>query len=131
MQLIRISRLFGRGFAAPTGSHMPAKTLIGVSPLWLRPQNALWKMHKNWTQLAETLLALGYIDTRVLRDFGSAKITFDRVRRTGTGHSEGHMPSSELPDARDTGIKASLISNKLSLWIHVRSSYSTRCIYLR
>ena len=72
----------------------------------------------------ETLLALGYYQYWVLRDYGAAKTTFDRVSKMLPGSSEVPMPSAELPDARDTGIKALPTSSKPSPWTHVMWSSS-------
>ena len=73
----------------------------------------------------ETLLALGYYQYRVLRDYGVAKTTFGRISKMLPGSSEVPMPSAELPDARDTGIKALPTSSKPSPWTHVMWSYSS------
>ena len=40
----------------------------------------------------ETVLALGYYQYRVLRDYGAAKITFDRVSKMLPGSSEVPRP---------------------------------------
>ena len=73
----------------------------------------------------ETLLALGYYQYRVLRDYGLAKTTFEQVSKMLPSSSEVHMPSAQLPDARETGIKALPTSSKPSPWTHVMWSYSS------
>ena len=45
---------------------------------------------------SETLLALGYYQYLVLRDYGAAKTTFDRVRKMLPGNSE--VPSGPRPN---------------------------------
>jgi len=93
------------------------------------PRNAAERALENAQKLEpnspETLLALGYYQYLVLRDYGSAKTTFERVSRMLPG-------SSEVPYAlavvtrreRDTGIKASPTGSRPSLWTHVMWSYS-------
>ena len=53
----------------------------------------------------ETLLALGYYQYWVLRDYGLAKTTFGLVSKMLPGSSEVPAPLPLLPDARDTGMK--------------------------
>ena len=59
-------------------------------------QNVLWRMRRNCSPNSpETLLALGYYQYWVLRDYGLAKTTFGRVRKM--------LPaSSEVPEALGT-----------------------------
>ena len=87
-------------------------------------ESALENAQKLEPNSPETLLALGYYQYRVLRDYGPAKTTFERVSKMLPGSSEVHGPSAELPDARDTGIKALPTTSKASPWIHVTWSYS-------
>ena len=73
----------------------------------------------------ETLLALGYYQYWVLRDYGAAKTTFESRQQNVTKQQRGANGSRpELPDARDTGIKALPTSSKPSPWTHVMCSYS-------
>ena len=73
----------------------------------------------------ETLLALGYYQYWVLRDYGAAKTTFEASHQDVTRQQRGTIcPRAWLRDARDTGMKALPISSKLSPWTHVMSSYS-------
>ena len=56
---------------------------------------------------AETLLALGYYQYRVLRDYGLAKTTFKVASvKCYRVAARSHTASAELPNARDTGMKA-------------------------
>ena len=74
----------------------------------------------------ETLLALGYYQYWVLRDYGAAKTTFESRQQNVTRQQRGTIgPSAELPDARDTGIKALPTSSKPSPWTHAMWSYSS------
>ena len=54
----------------------------------------------------ETLLALGYYQYWVLRDYRDAITTFERVTKMLPGNSEYEALSRRLRGARDTGIKA-------------------------
>ena len=49
----------------------------------------------------ETLLALGYYQYYVLRDYGLAKTTFGSLAKCYRVAARSHMPLAELPDARD------------------------------
>ena len=76
-------------------------------------------MRRNSGRWPETLLALGYYQYWVLRDYGLAK---NHVRSRykmyqAAARSERH--SDELPDAKETGMKALPTSNKASSSIHV------------
>jgi hypothetical protein len=54
----------------------------------------------------ETLLALGYYQYWVLRDYGLANTTFEHVSKMLPSSSEAPRASPELPDARDIWIRA-------------------------
>ena len=62
----------------------------------------------------ETLLALGYYQYWVLRDYGLPKPRSVASAKCYQAAARCHMPSAELPDARDTGIKALPTSSKPS-----------------
>src|SRR5262249_1057528 len=53
-----------------------------------RAKRALEKAQKLKPESSETLLALGYYQYWILRDYGSAQTTFDRVREIAPGNSE-------------------------------------------
>ena len=86
--LTRSLRLPGRGFLARTRfstfTHDDA-----TPPLGATQRNVLWRMRRNWQPNSpETLLALGYYQYWVLRDYGAAKTTFERVSKMLPGSSE-------------------------------------------
>ena len=73
----------------------------------------------------ETLLALGYYQYYVLGDYGLAKrYSSGSLRRCYRVAASSHMPSAELPDARETGMKVLPTSSKPSPWSHGMWSYS-------
>ena len=89
-------------------------------------KHALENAQKLEPNSPETLLALGYYQYRVLRDYGAAKTTFGRVSKMLPGSSEVPDALGRLPDARDTGMKALPTSSKPSPWTHVMWIYSWR-----
>jgi len=78
-------------------------------------KRALENAQKLQPNSPETLLALGYYQYRVLRDYGAAKATFGRVSKMLPANTEVAIcPRRSCPNARDTGIKASPTSSKPS-----------------
>ena len=58
-------------------------------PLAAMRRKVLWRMRRNLQPNSpETLLALGYYQYWVLRDYGAAKTTFERVSKMLPGNSE-------------------------------------------
>ncbi len=85
--LTRILHSLGRGFLVPTRSftsQAPTKLLLGAMRL-----KAHWRMHRTLQpNSSETLLALGYYQYRVMRDYGAAKTTFKELSKMLPGSSE-------------------------------------------
>ena len=71
-------------------------------------RNVLWRMRRDWSRTRlKPCSPWVIINIWVLRDYGAAKTTFERVSKMLPGSSEvPDGPRLELPDARDTGIKA-------------------------
>ena len=68
----------------------------------------------------ETLLALGYYQYWVLRDYGPGGITFERVSKMLPGSSEAPYGSRlSYPTPGRAGMKALPTSSKPSPWTHV------------
>ena len=85
--LTPILRLLGRGFLARTRfSTLTATTLL--PPRGDAAKRALENAQKLEPNSPETLLALGYYQYQVLRDYGAAKTTFERVSKMLPGSSE-------------------------------------------
>ena len=87
-------------------------------------KSALENAQKLEPNSPETLLALGYYQYRVLRDYGLPKPRSNASAKCYQAAAKCRWPSAELPDARDTGIKALPTSSKPSPWTHVMWSYS-------
>ena len=72
----------------------------------------------------ETLLALGYYQYWVLRDYGPPKPRSIASAKCYQATATCYWLSAESPAARNTGMKASPIPSKPSPWTHVTWSYS-------
>ena len=63
-----------------------------LPPLGARLRKVLWRMRRSWQpDSPDTLLALGYYQFWVLRDYASAKTTFERVSKMLPSSSEVPM----------------------------------------
>ena len=108
-----------------------------VDPIAARPdvaKKALENAQKLQPNSPETLLALGYYQYWVLRDYALAKATFGFASANCCQvAARCQMPSAQLPDGRDIGMKVLPTGNKPSPWTHVMWTYSstqdgpTRC----
>ena len=121
--LTPILRSLGRGFLARTRfSTLTTRTTLPL--LGAMQRNMLWKMRRNWSRTRpKPCSPWVIINIGCCVITGSAKTTFGRVSKMLPGNSEVLMPSAQLPDARDTGMKALPTWSKPSLWTHVMWSY--------
>ena len=90
----------------------------GLLPLGGRIETCLGKWQRLEPNSPETLLALGYYQYCVLRDYGLAKTTFGRVSKLLRSGSEVPLPLLHRP-REGLGIKVLPISSEPSRWIHV------------
>ena len=132
--LTRILRWLGDGFLVRTRI-VTSSANIGQSerlrhravppPLAAMQQEKPWRMRRNSEPNSpKTLLALGYYQFWVLRDFGLAKSTFrQRTAKCYPAAARPHVPSAQLANVKDTGMKALPTWNKPSSWIHVTWIY--------
>ena len=86
--LTPILRLPGRGFPVRTRTSTLAAAPRLTSARRDAAKSALEHAQKLEPNSPETLLALGYYQYWVLRDYGSAKTTFDRVSKVLPGSSQ-------------------------------------------
>ena len=103
-------------------STLTATTLL--PPLGATQRNVLWRMRRNWSRTR-----LRPCSPWVIINTGCCVITgLPKPRSSASAKcyqaaARSHRPSAELPDARDTGIKALPTSSKPSPWTHVMWSY--------
>ena len=123
--LTPILRLLGRGFLARTRiSTLTATTLL--PPLGAMQRNLLWRMRRNWRRTR-----LKPCSPWVIINIGCCVITgLPKPRSSASAKcyqaaARCQCALGELPDARDTGIKALPTSSKPSPWTHVMWSYSS------
>ena len=121
--LTRILRLLGRGFLVRTRFSTLTATTLLLAARRDAAKRALENAQKLEPNSPETLLALGYYQYWVLRDYGLPKPRSSASAKCYQAAARCHMPSAELPDARDTGMKALPTSSKPSPWTHVMWSY--------
>ena len=98
--------------------------LAGATTCAMQRRRALENAQKLEPNSAETLLALGYYQRRVLADHGLAKTTFSRVSKMLPGNSK--VPSAlciDCPVTKEIGIKALPTSRKPAPWTHLIRSY--------
>ena len=107
----RLSRVNGRIYFNSTDTTLAARRDAA--------KRALENAQELEPNSPETLLAMGYYQYLVLRDYGPAKTTFERVSKMLPGSSEVSKALGIIPDAKDTGIKALPTGSKPSPWIHV------------
>ena len=86
--LTPILRLLGRGFLARTRISTLTASTTTTAARRDAAKRALENAQKLEPNSPETLLALGYYQYRVLRDYGPAKTTFGRVSKMLPGNSE-------------------------------------------
>ena len=86
--LTRILRSLGRGFLAWTRFSTLTAYDTATAARGDAAKRALENAQKLQPNSPETLLALGYYQYWVLRDYGLAKTTFDRVSKMLPGSSE-------------------------------------------
>ena len=86
-------------------------------------KRALKNAQKLQPNSPETLLALGYYQYWVLRDYELAKTTFGLVRKALPANSEVLQALGAKPDARGHGMRALRIGRKRSRWIRATRSY--------
>ena len=108
--LTPILRLLGRGFLARTRF----STLTATTPTSAARGDAAKRALENAQKLEpnspETLLALGYYQYWVLRDYGLAKTTFGRVSKMLPGSSEVTIgPRLSYPTRGKLGSKHCLL----------------------
>ena len=108
--LTPILRLLGRGFLARTR----CSTLIAIDTATAARRDAAKRALENAQKLEpnspETLLALGYYQYWVLRDYGAAKTTFERVSKMLPGNSEvPYGPRPSCPTRGTLGSKHCLL----------------------
>ena len=74
----------------------------------------------------ETLLALGYYQFQVLRDYGATKSTFDRVSKMRPGNSEVLLSLSKVTRRQEHWDQAIAYFEQALPWTRVTWSYSWR-----
>ena len=100
--LTPILRLLGRGFLARTRIFtLTAPTILTLLGAMQR-NSALENAQRLEPNSPETLLALGYYQYWVLRDYGAAKTTFGRVSKMLPGSSEVPMALGSSYPTRGT-----------------------------
>ena len=118
-------RLLGRGFL----TWMRLSTLTAATTTAARgdaAKRALENAAETGAGLTRNAACLGILSILVLRDYGAARATFDRVSKMLPGSSEVRGPLAKLPNARDIGTKALFTSSKPSPWTHAMWRHSSR-----
>ena len=89
--LTRILRLLGRGFLVGTLVFIYREAATSLRARRDAAKSALDTAQKLRPNSSETLLALGYYQFWVLRDYALAKTTFKRVQKMLPGSSDAQM----------------------------------------
>ena len=87
-------------------------------------RNVLWRMRRNWSRTRlKPCSPWVIINTGCCVITGLPKPHSSASAKCYQAAARCHMPSAQLPDARDTGMKALPTSSKPSPWTHVMWSY--------
>jgi TolB-like protein len=125
---VQLDPNFALAWARLSGAHAYVYT-ISLDTSAAR-RDAARKALENAQKLApnspETLLALGYYQYRVLRDYGLAKSTFALVSKMLPSSSEVPTALGYIARREGNWMKALPTSSKPLPWIHVTWSYSRR-----